>query len=44
MKTGEFAACIIILIFILIVLLNLFDDFNSHAARGAGNDPERRLG
>jgi hypothetical protein len=44
MEAGEFAACIIISIFILIVLLNLFDDFDSHAARGAGNDPERRLG
>jgi hypothetical protein len=44
METGEFAACIIISIFILVVLLILFDDFNSHAARGSGYHPERRLG
>ncbi len=44
METGEFAACIIISIFILVVLLNLFDDVYSHAARGAGDHPERRLG
>ena len=44
MEAGEFATDIIISNFILIVWLNLFDDFDPHAARSTGNDPERCLG
>ena len=44
MDTGAFATRFIISILILTVLLNLFDDFDPHAARGAGDDPECRLG